>query len=97
MHGKQWLGAVVLLFGAELFCLGVMPVAAQQLNIASASPGTQLPLVDNNGNWVFRRQVNEVTVMFTATRKGKYITDLQRGDVQVRDDKKPPAEVMDFR
>jgi VWFA-related protein len=56
-----------------------------------------MPLVDTNGNWVFRRQVNEVTVMFTATRKGKYVTDLQRDDVQVRDDKKPPAEVMDFR
>lgn len=64
---------------------------------ADATASGQLPLVDNNGGWVFRRQVNEVTVMFTATHKGKFVADLQRNDVQVRDDKRPPAEIMDFR
>jgi VWFA-related protein len=47
--------------------------------------------------WVLRRQVNEVTVMFTATRKGKYVTGLQADDVQVRDDKRAPAAIVDFR
>ena len=97
MRGKCCLAVIVLLLGVGLLPPGVTPVAAQQTKVASASASSQLPFVDNKGNWVFRRQVNEVTVMFTATRKGKYITDLQRGDVQVRDDKRPPAEVMDFR
>lgn len=97
MRRKFGLAAIVLLLGAGLLPSGVTPAAAQQASVASATPIGQLPLVDNEGNWVFRRQVNEVTVMFTATRKGKYVTDLQRDDVQVRDDKRPPAEVMDFR
>lgn len=97
MQGKYWWAAIVLLLGAATLPPGAAPAAAQQAGLATATPGAQLPLLDNNGVWVFRKQVNEVTVMFTATRKGKYITDLQRADVQVRDDKKPPAEVMDFR
>lgn len=97
--------AIVLVIGMVLLPLAETPAVAQQLesgevptNMALA-PGAaaQLPLVDGNGNWVFRRQVNEVTVMFTATRKGKYVDDLQRAEVQVRDDKRPPAEIMDFR
>src|SRR5512146_370045 len=96
--------AIVLVIGMALLQLAETPAVAQQLvrgeaptKMALAPGAAQLPLVDGNGNWVFRRQVNEVTVMFTATRKGKYVEDLQRADVQVRDDKRPPAEVMDFR
>ncbi|HKT70990.1 MAG TPA: VWA domain-containing protein, partial [Terriglobales bacterium] len=59
-------------------------------------PG-QLPAVSSNGEWVFKTQVNEVTVMFTAMQKGKYVSDLQRQDVEVQDDKSSPAEIMDFR
>ena len=63
----------------------------------AANASGQLPEVRSNGEWVFKTQVNEVTVMFTAMRKGKYVADLQRQDVEVRDDKRPPAEIMDFR
>src|SRR5512135_2699977 len=94
--------AIVLVIGIALLQLAETPAVAQQLesgevptHIALAPGAAQLPLVDGNGNWVFRRRVNEVTVMFTATRKGKYVDDLQRAEVQVRDDKKPPAEIMD--
>jgi VWFA-related protein len=97
--------AIVLVLGMALPQLAATPAVAQQLEptgvpakmaLAPGAPA-QLPLVDGNGNWVFRRQVNEVTVMFTATRKGKYVDDLQPVDVQVRDDKRPPEEIMDFR
>lgn len=73
--------------------------AGQQLaskEISSAS-ATATAVLDRSGNWVFRQQVNEVTVMFTATRRGKYVAGLRREDVQVRDDKKPPATIVDFR
>lgn len=96
--------AIVLVIGMALLQLAETPAVAQQLErgevptkMALAPGAAQLPLVDGNGNWVFRRQVNEVTVMFTATRKGKYVDDLQRAEVQVRDDKRAPAEIMDFR
>jgi Ca-activated chloride channel family protein len=105
MQDKNCFAAMVLVIGMALLQLAEAPALAQQLEAGSVpakmalNPGAsgQLPLVDSSGNWVFRRQVNEVTVMFTATRKGKYVEDLQRADVQVRDDKRPPAEIMDFR
>lgn len=105
MYGKNWFAAVMLLLGAGLLQLGGTPAAAQQIasessrNLASPAPSLsgQLPLVDGNGQWVFQRQVNDVTVMFSATHKGKFVAGLQRQDVQVRDDKRPPAEIMDFR
>src|SRR6185437_745019 len=105
MQTKYFLAVIALLLGVGLCQFGDAPALAQQIasdGAASAAaavsilPG-QLPLVDQNGSWVFRRQVNEVTVMFTASQKGKFVAGLQRNDVQVRDDKRPPAEVMDFR
>lgn len=104
MSNKFFFTLIVLLLGGLL--QSAVPAWAQQIALdkpagepiaADATASGQLPLVDNNGDWVFRRQVNEVTVMFTATHKGKFVADLQRNDVQVRDDKRPPAEIMDFR
>jgi VWFA-related protein len=104
MHGKVHVALAALLLGLGLLAPGSVPAGAQQVASAGTASGLlstslpgQLPIVDKNGNWVFRQQVNEVTVMFTATRKGKYVADLQAQDVQVRDDKKPPAQIMDFR
>jgi VWFA-related protein len=105
MYGKSWLVAVVLVCGLGFLQLTGTLAGAQQLAsdtsrtaVAATSSGPeQFPLVDSKGQWVFQKQVNEVTVMFTATQKGKYVADLQRQDVQVQDDKWPPAEVMDFR
>lgn len=105
MQTKYSFAVIALLLGVGFCQFGAAPALAQQIAsdgaataaaAASILPG-QLPLVDQNGSWVFRRQVNEVTVMFTASQKGKFVADLQRNDVQVRDDKRPPAEVMDFR
>lgn len=104
MPNKYGFAMMALLLGG-LLQLGAVPAMAQQMALdrppgdtaAASSPSDQLPLVDKNGGWVFRKQVNEVTVMFTASQKGKFVAGLQRGDVQVRDDKRPPAEIMDFR
>jgi VWFA-related protein len=46
--------------------------------------------------WVIKKQVNEVSVLFTASAKGKYVADLTRNDVIVRDDDQTPAAVLDF-
>jgi Ca-activated chloride channel homolog len=105
MYGKSWFAAVVLVLGLGPLQLKGTFAAAQQLASdtsrtavsATSSAPEQLPQVNSNGQWVFQKQVNEVTVMFTATQKGKYVANLQRQDVQVQDDKRPPEEVMDFR
>ena len=105
MYGKRWFAAVGLLFGTALLQLVAIPALGQQIlaesspRAASPAPNTpgQLPEVSSNGEWVFQTQVNEVTVMFTAMQKGKYVADLQRQDVEVQDDKRPPSEIMDFR
>jgi|SRR5579872_959367 len=104
MYGNKFLALGAMLLAALLQLEGA-PAAAQRSDYQNSAKGIlpvddtpgQLPMVDGNGEWVFKRQVDEVTVMFTASRKGKYVSDLSAADVQVRDDKRPPAEIMDFR
>ena len=48
------------------------------------------------GEWSFKKQVNEVHVLFLATRDNKPV-DLAQGDVSVRDDNKEPAAIVGFR
>ena len=99
------MAAAGLLFGIGLLISVDIPALSQQIfaenDTRAVSPAAnasgQLPEVRSDGGWVFKTQVNEVTVMFTAMQKGKYVADLQRQDVEVRDDKRPPAEIMDFR
>ena len=46
---------------------------------------------------VFRVAVDEVAVFFAATDHGQSVTNLTVADVQVRDDSKPPADILSFR
>ncbi len=46
--------------------------------------------------WIFTKNVDEVSVLFTASHKGKFVDDLTSNDVVVQDDKKPPSAVIDF-
>ena len=47
--------------------------------------------------FVLHSEVREVAVLFAATDHGKSVTDLTQGDVEVRDDQKPPLAVTGFR
>jgi VWFA-related protein len=47
--------------------------------------------------WSLTKEVNEVNVLFVATRRGKFIGGLSQNDLVVLDDKKPPAAVLGFR
>ena len=38
--------------------------------------------------WIFTKNVDEVSVLFTASNKGKFVDDLTSNDVVVQDDKK---------
>lgn len=47
-------------------------------------------------NWTIHKQVNEVTVFFTATKGKKFVNDLTKEDVTVKDDNLPPAKISAF-
>ncbi len=51
----------------------------------------------SSGEWLLTKQVNEVSVIFMAARKGKPAADLSQNDITVRDDDKPPTAILGFR
>lgn len=48
------------------------------------------------GDWLVRKDVNEVYFLFTASIHGKLISDLAVTDITVWDDRKPPEKVLAF-
>jgi Ca-activated chloride channel family protein len=74
----------------------VQPFRFAESRIDVAPP--VMPLSNEEGQtWVMRKRVNEVTVLFSVTNKGKFVDDLGIGEIEVRDDKKPPSAILDFR
>jgi len=69
--------------------------------VAPSGPVTA-PLPESAGSpsagksLTIRKTVDEVALYFTATRHGDYVNDLQQGDIQLRDDGKPPANIEMF-
>ena len=51
----------------------------------------------SSGEWLLTKQVNEVSVIFVAARKGKPVSDLSKNDISVRDDDKAPTAILGFR
>jgi Ca-activated chloride channel homolog len=45
----------------------------------------------------FRSTVDEVALSFTATDRGKSVTNLNASDIEVRDDGRPPEAILGFR
>ena len=77
--------AVLLLSGAHgQVCPGCSAVGRSAAEAAVES------------DWVIRKQVNEVSVFFTASAKGKVIADLTKEDVSIRDDGEAPAAILEF-
>ena len=52
------------------------------------------PMPENS--WVIKKQVNEVSVFFTASIDGNVIPDLTLEDVDIRDDQQRPAAILEF-
>ena len=48
------------------------------------------------GLWTIRKSVDDVAVFFSVSNHGHMVNDLVEGDIQVRDDDKPPAKIMQF-
>lgn len=60
------------------------------------SLGTHGASRESNGT-VIRASVDEVSVLFAATDRGKSVTDLASSDVQVLDNSLPPKAILHFR
>lgn len=61
-----------------------------------SSGGPDIAARQVNGT-IIRASVDEVSILFAATDRGKSVTDLARSDVQVRDDSQAPNAILDFR
>ena len=82
--------AVLLLTIACGFALGVQ---AQDCDLCATS---QALLATAPNSWTLRKQVNEVQVLFTASRHGQFVAGLTQDDIRVRDNDNP-ATIVDFR
>ena len=81
------LAAVSLLISTRAYAQGC---AQCVFNAAPENPGM-------SSEWSIKKQVNEVNVLFVASQGGRFIEDLSRSDITVRDDNKAPAAILGFR
>jgi VWFA-related protein len=64
---------------------------------AKAEANADLQSDNDQAEYVYRRRVDEVNVVFTVTdKRGKFITDLKQGDFQVLDDDKAAKQIVSF-
>jgi VWFA-related protein len=64
----------------------------------ASSSGSQFELSGKNDPGVtFRVTVDEVALFFTATDRGKSVTNLTAPDVEIRDNTQPPGAILGFR
>jgi hypothetical protein len=76
---------------------GVMCQMADAQDCAQCATNALLESPVSTGEWLLNKQVNEVNVLFVATRKGKAVGNLSLNDISVRDDDKPPTAILGFR
>src|SRR5438309_2356428 len=75
--------------------LSLQPASAQNCGECTISAAVETPV--SATEWTLSKQVNEVNVLFLASRGGKATRDLSQTDVLVEDDGKPPAAILGFR
>ncbi len=75
--------------------LSLQPASAQNCGECTISAAVETPV--SATGWTLSKQVNEVNVLFLASRGGKATGDLSQNDVLVEDDGKPPAAILGFR
>jgi VWFA-related protein len=83
---------LLLLLAVSILLFLGMTLWAQDCPECSASADRRT----DDGTWVFKKEVNEVNVLFTARHRGKLIADLSRDEVTVLDDEKQPASITRF-
>jgi VWFA-related protein len=75
--------------------LALVVVGAVGLTVQAQEPESSKPAADS-ANTRIQVEVNRVNILFTVTdKKGRFITDLNKGDFQVLENKQPQA-IMEF-
>jgi Ca-activated chloride channel homolog len=85
-----------LLFGF-IAIFGVVGQPAYAQNCLECATNAVLEDPVPTGDWLLTKQVNEVSVIFVAARKGKPVGGLSQNDISVRDDDKAPTAILGFR
>ena len=85
-----FLVALIAVLGVSL-----QPAVAQNCAECTISAAVETPA--SASEWTLSKQVNEVNVLFLASRGGKATGDLSQNDILVEDDGKPPAAILGFR
>jgi Ca-activated chloride channel homolog len=85
-----------LLFAIVAMLVVFCPAAYAQ-GCAECAPNALVEDTVSSGEWLLTKQVNEVSVIFVAVRKGKAVGDLLQNDISVRDDDKAPTAILGFR
>lgn len=53
-------------------------------------------LPTRSGAWAIRTNVDQVTMFFSVSSRGRMVNDLQQSDIRILDDNKPPEKVVQF-
>lgn len=67
------------------------------LTVPVASSSSPLNASGESGGTIIHASVDEVSVLFAATDRGKSVTDLASSDIRVRDNSQPPKAILHFR
>jgi len=80
--------------GCELHAMNTGgPGPAGEAAVPDVPSGAVLP---SGNSWTIRTVVDEVALFFAVSNHGHMVNDLELSDIQVRDDGKPPAKVLQF-
>jgi Ca-activated chloride channel family protein len=60
---------------------------------SDASPGLS---IGAGAAWTIRKNVDQVALFFAASSHGHVVSDLKESDIEIRDDSKPPEQVLQF-
>jgi Ca-activated chloride channel family protein len=62
----------------------------------AASDGPRSPSTRVGGVWTIRKSVDDVALFFSVSSHGHMVDDLEVSNIQIRDDNKPPARIVQF-
>ena len=80
--------------GCETLAEAEAPSVGGNSGTASdVSPGLSSPA---GAAWTIRKNVDQVALFFAASSHGRVVNDLEVSDIQIRDDSKPPEQVLQF-
>ncbi len=83
--------------GKESDCDNCRPVAeASPATAGVPRTGASAPPPAASGMYLIRKSVDDVAIFFSVSSHGHMIDDLQESEIQIRDNNKPPARLLQF-